>query len=187
MQTNKILILLLVLLFSLLGCNHRKVTPNESDMPIEDIFKLRGKKISSLDSIITDRIRNYNVVFLFNYYDCSSCIDLGFILTKKIDSLYNVKKVTVVSIMGNPSPYQRRNAYYEYIYSDSKDLIRKELKYAQTPVILLLDSSNYIKEYILPGLSTEKEINTFFHKIRDCFNDDMSTPKNDDGIRRKTR
>lgn len=89
--------------------------------------------------------------------------------------------------MGNPSPYQRRNAYYEYIYSDSKDLIRKELKYAQTPVILLLDSSNYIKEYILPGLSTEKEINTFFHKIRDCFNDDMSTPKNDDGIRRKTR
>ena len=95
-------------------------------MPIEDIFNLRGKKISSLDSIITDRIRNYNVVFLFNYYDCSSCIDLGFTLTKKIDSLYNLKKVTIVSIMGSPSSYQRRNAYYEYIYSDSKDLIRKE-------------------------------------------------------------
>lgn len=168
MQINKVLILLLVLLSSLLGCNHRKVTSNDGDMPIEDIFNLRGKRISSLDSIITDRIRNYNVVFLFNYYDCSSCIDLGFLLTKKIDSLYNVKKVIVVSTMGNPSSCQRRNAYYEYIYSDSKDFIRKELKYAQTPVILLLDSSNYIKEYILPGLSTKKEIDTFFHKIRGC-------------------
>lgn len=166
MQTNKVFILLLVLLNSLLGCTHRKVIQNDGNMPIEDIFNLRGEKISSLDSIITDRIRNYNVVFLFNYYDCSSCIDLGFTLTKKIDSLYNLKKVTIVSIMGSPSSYQRRNAYYEYIYSDSKDLIRKELKYAQTPIILLLDSSNYIKEYILPGLSTEKEINTFFHKIR---------------------
>lgn len=101
MQTNKVFILLLVLLNSLLGCTHRKVIQNDGNMPIEDIFNLRGKKISSLDSIITDRIRNYNVVFLFNYYDCSSCIDLGFTLTKKIDSLYNLKKVTIVSIMGS--------------------------------------------------------------------------------------
>ena len=38
MQINKVLILLLVLLSSLLGCNHRKVTSNYGDMPIEDIF-----------------------------------------------------------------------------------------------------------------------------------------------------
>lgn len=53
MQTNKVFILLLVLLNSLLGCTHRKVIQNDGNMPIEDIFNLRGKKISSLDSIIT--------------------------------------------------------------------------------------------------------------------------------------
>ena len=41
MQTNKVFILLLVLLNSLLGCTHRKVIQNDGNMPIEDIFNLR--------------------------------------------------------------------------------------------------------------------------------------------------
>lgn len=71
----------------------------------------------------------------------------------------------VVSTMGNPSSYQKRNGYYEYVYSDAKDLIRKELKYVPTPILFSLDSSNNIKDYVLPGSSTEKEITSFINKV----------------------
>ena len=67
--------------------------------------------------------------------------------------------------MGNPTFYQKRNAYHEYVYSDSEDLIRKELKYVPTPILILLDSSNYIKDYILPGSSSNKETVSFIKEI----------------------
>lgn len=59
----------------------------------------------SIDSIVTNR--TCRVVFLFNYYDCGSCIDSGFSITKKIDSLYSDNKVIIISTMG--SPYHSSN------------------------------------------------------------------------------
>lgn len=105
------------------------------------------------------------VIFLFNYYDCGSCIDLGFSITKKIDSLYRNNKVAIISTMGSPSSFQKRNKYYEYIYLDSKDLIRKELKYVPTPIMLLLDSSNCIKDYIFPNTSDDREVVPFIESV----------------------
>lgn len=59
MQINKFLILLFVLLSSLLGCNHRKVTQNDGDMPVEDIFNLRGKRIFYASS---DRLNSLHLL-----------------------------------------------------------------------------------------------------------------------------
>lgn len=163
MLKNRILIIF-ALLSLIYGCSNRRELKKEVDAPIKDPFYLKGKKVSSIDSILIDK-KCSNVVFLFNYYDCSSCVDLGFSITKRIDSLYKRKKVMVVSTMGNPSSYQKRNGYYEYVYSDAKDLIRKELKYVPTPILFSLDSSNNIKDYVLPGSSTEKEITSFINKV----------------------
>lgn len=103
--------------------------------------------------------------FYLNYYDCGSCIDSGFSITKKIDSLYSDNKVIIISTMGSPSSFQQRNKYYEYIYIDSKDLIRKELKYVPTPIMLILDSSNCIKDYIFPNTSDDGEIVPFIKSV----------------------
>lgn len=63
--------------------------------------------------------------------------------------------------MGDPSSYQKRNHYYDYIYIDQKDLIRKEMKYIQTPIILLLDSLNCVKDYIFPNASDDGKVASF--------------------------
>ena len=47
------------------------------------------------------------------------------------------------------------------IYLDSKDLIRKELKYIQTPIVILFDSANYVQDYIFPNVSDSGEITSF--------------------------
>ena len=131
--------------------------------PQKDVYNLIGKRVTSIDSIVSNK--TCRVIFLFNYYDCGSCIDLGFSITKKIDSLYRNNKVAIISTMGSPSSFQKRNKYYEYIYLDSKDLIRKELKYVPTPIVFLLDSSNCIKDYILPNSSNSKEIGSFIKSV----------------------
>ena len=64
--------------------------------------------------------------------------------------------------MGSPSLYQSRNEYFDFIYLDNDDLIRKELKYVQTPIILRLDSNRVILDYFFPNVSDEEEYKRFF-------------------------
>lgn len=73
--------------------------------------------------------------------------------------------MAVISTMGSPSSDQARNEYYEYVYLDPKDLIRKELKYVPTPIIFLLDSSNCIKDYILPNVSDNETTTSFIESV----------------------
>lgn len=49
--------------------------------PQKDVYNLIGKRVTSIDSIVSNK--TCRVIFLFNYYDCGSCIDLGFSITKK--------------------------------------------------------------------------------------------------------
>ena len=84
-----------------------------------------------------------------------------FLITKRIDSLYGGQRVYIVSTMGDPLYYQKRNSYDYYVYLDSKDLIRKELKYIQTPIVILFDSANYVQDYIFPNVSDSGEITSF--------------------------
>lgn len=160
MQKSKFLILF-ILLFSIFGCGNKQ--KDSIDKQKKKTYNLIGKRITSIDSIVPDK--NPRVIFLFNYYDCGSCVDSGFSIANKIDSLCRKRKVAIISTMGSPSLYQARNAYYEYIHPDPKDLIRKELKYVPTPIVFLLDSSNYIKDYILPNSSNSKEIGSFIKSV----------------------
>lgn len=158
--------MLSALFFLTLGCGNKQGQSDNVNILIENAFNLKGQRVTSIDSVTSNNTNKMcRIIFLFNYYDCSSCIDLGFSITNKIDSLYKKKIVTVISTMGNPTFYQKRNAYHEYVYSDSEDLIRKELKYVPTPILILLDSSNYIKDYILPGSSSNKETVSFIKEI----------------------
>ena len=60
---------------------------------------------------------------------------------------------------------KRRIGYRGYIYKDEKDLIRKELKYAPTPMMLILDEENMIVDVcIFDFLLGEKESDDFLEK-----------------------
>jgi len=48
-----------------------------------DEFHLLGKKVKCLDSILLDKGKNTNLFFLYNFYDCGSCVDSAFQLVKK--------------------------------------------------------------------------------------------------------
>ena len=134
MRKNKFFTLF-ILLCIIWGCSNNQKKENDvTKTPQKDVYNLIGKRVTSIDSIVSNKTCRF--IFLFNYYDCGSCIDLGFSITKKIDSLYRNNKVAIISTMGSPSSFQKRNKYYEYIYLDSKDLIRKELKYVISYLIM---------------------------------------------------
>lgn len=158
MWIDKFFILIILLFFISCGVKRGEEKTNETKK-INDIYDLVGKKIVSIDSILPDR--KHEVIFLFNYYDCGSCIDSGFSITKRIDSFCGDRRVNIVSIMGDPSSYQNRNQYYDYIYIDRKDLIRKEMKYIRTPIIFLLDSLNCVEDYIFPNVSDDGKVASF--------------------------
>ena len=137
---------------------------------MNDAFGLKGKRITSLDSLLLGDDKKASVFFLYNYYDCNSCIDSGYQLVKRIDRYFGRKYVPVISSMGSPSHAQIRNEYVEYVYNDVNDLIRKELKYIQTPIVISLDKNNVILDYIFPNVSDEDEYNRFL-----SFMDNVST------------
>lgn len=133
----------------------------EQMMEETDAFRLKGKRITSLNSILQGEDKSAHVVFLYNFYDCESCIDSGFQLVKRMDEFHKRKFAPIISSMGSPMMYQSRNQYLEFVYSDNNDLIRKELKYVQTPIMLRLDSNRVILDYIFPNVSDEKECTRF--------------------------
>ena len=60
---------------------------------------------------------------------------------------------------------KRRIGYRGYIYKDEIDLIRMELKYAPTPMMLILDEENRIVDVcIFDFLLGEKDSDDFLEK-----------------------
>lgn len=66
-------------------------------------------------------------VFLFNYYDCQPCVTAGLRYARQLDSLLKRQAVKCFASMVDPAPYQAAAEYYDYIYFDADDKIRKEL------------------------------------------------------------
>ncbi|MBE6288166.1 MAG: hypothetical protein E7099_08300 [Mediterranea massiliensis] len=93
---------------------------------------------------------------------CGFCFSVG----EKIDAFYGVKKVPIISSLGSATQFQKRNEYYEYVYSDEADLLRQELKYVQTPILIKIDSLKTIVDYILPNVSEEWEYARFLRFMR---------------------
>lgn len=163
------LIRILVVLFctlTCLSCNNKK---SQTIMLLSeentDPFRLKGMYVTSLDSILQGKDRNADIVFLYNFYDCGSCVDSGFQLVKRIDEFYKNKSVPIISSMGSPTLYQSRNQYFKFVYSDINDLIRKELKYVQTPIMIRVDSNRIILDYLFPNVSDENEYARFLSSL----------------------
>lgn len=161
------IIRVLILLFCALTCfscdsKKSRTILVEQEQKDTDPFKLKGMRITSLDSILQGMDKNAEMILLYNFYDCESCVDSGFQLVKRLDEFYKRKSVPIISSMGSPTPYQSRNQYFEYVYSDTNDLIRKELKYVQTPIMIRVDSNRVILDYLFPNVSDDNEYVRFF-------------------------
>lgn len=171
MNKVKIFSMLIVLLF--ISCKNNKSTNSVNSIQKTDRVKEQqklmviGKNIKSLKKIINDSIDLKNkVIFIYNGYDCESCIDVGYDLAKKIDSLSNKQNVYVIATSTNISRDQFRNKYYNFVYIDEHDIIRHELKYVYTPIIIKLDSLSIVKNVFFPNNNRNKEVELSF--VRKC-------------------
>ena len=141
-----------------------------------DIDWLIGKSINNMDSILDIKKEGNFFVYIFNYHDCGSCINAGFHISKKIDALYGQQIVYPISSMINtPSEYQRANGYYKYIYIDDKDLIRRELKYAPTPMLLFMSDNNVILNVFFPIDTIAEHYNNFVKSCLENYNRTLLT------------
>lgn len=113
---------------------------------------IKGKQIKVLSKILKDSIKTSNkTIFLYNGFDCGTCIDIGYELAKKIDSLKQLKIVYIISTSTNIGRDQIKYNYTDFVYNDEKDLIRKELKFIYTPVLLSLDAESKISSVFFPS------------------------------------
>ncbi|PIF06706.1 MAG: hypothetical protein CSA36_00490 [Draconibacterium sp.] len=155
MNKNKIFSLFVILL--LFSCINKKQSNNVDNLKRFNEAKKQklmiiGKQLKSLERIVGDSIDLKNkAIFIYNGFDCEDCIDIGYKLTKKIDSLSNIQVVYIIATSTNIGRDQYRNTYYKFIYFDEHDLIRRELKYIYTPVIIKLDSLNIIEDAFFPN------------------------------------
>ena len=130
----------------------------------KDYSWLMDKTVSSADSIIDYHPEVYGL-YLFTGQDCNSCVNAGFYVSKKIDSLCGQRTVYAVASAANLSMYQRENEYYEYVYTDDGNKIRKELKYLPTPVLLLMEG-NKVKDVFFPRDTNPANYRDFVAKFK---------------------
>lgn len=71
------------------NCNSNKknkmVEQNISSLLNQDVDRLKGMQILSLDSVVGETEKCV-IVYIFNYYDCETCIDKGFEIVNLIDN-----------------------------------------------------------------------------------------------------
>ena len=94
----RILIGLLSLSCFLTGCKFGRDVNRENTSALENQDRdwLLGKTLNSIDSII-HRESEYTILYIFNYYDCNTCINVGFQIVNRIDSLCSGSCVKVVT------------------------------------------------------------------------------------------
>lgn len=115
--------------------------------------RLLGTKLTSLETVLGDSLYGRgkpSVVFVFSGFDCGTCIGKGMTLAMKIDSICGHQQVYVVGSDANFGNLQEETGYKHYIFNDEHEAIRKQLRYFYTPVVLLLDSSEVIKDAYYP-------------------------------------
>ncbi|HJA83837.1 MAG TPA: hypothetical protein H9785_07720 [Candidatus Bacteroides intestinavium] len=164
---------LLCVLATFSGCNNphpkKDIEANVQALANDETEWLKGKSLCSADSIIGKTEGEKRILYIFNFYDCPSCINNGFAAVQQIDSIAGDGTVkAIASMFQEVSSTQRQTCYKGYIYIDTKDRIRKELKYAPTPMLLILDDSCRIEDAFLFDTSSgkEKRLEAF---IKNCF------------------
>jgi hypothetical protein len=101
--------------------------------------RFTGRKTTAVGKVISADGKGYGseekIILLYTGYDCQSCVDRGFEIIKRIDSMYPARKSYIITSQSNIGFDQERNGYYKYIYNDRTELIRKELDFVLTPMI----------------------------------------------------
>ena len=133
------------------------VEQNISSLLNQDVDRLKGMQILSLDSVVGETEKCV-IVYIFNYYDCETCIEKGFEIVNLIDNSKKREYVKViVSMFHEVTSTQKRNSYRGFIYKDKNDLIRKELRYIPTPVMIIVDNNCRIRDACIFEISQDKK------------------------------
>lgn len=120
---------------------------------------LENRKIKSLNKIVsfTKQHNTHSLIYYYTGYDCSMCVKNGFELINEMNHDAKRENIFVIGTNTNIGMDQVNYDFKNYIYSDEKQLLRKELMFIYTPVFLLIDTSFSIKKVYFP---TRTEINT---------------------------
>lgn len=165
----KCLLLFSISLTVFVACSDEKRSRTQEMALLNEKFKdvefLKGKTLHSVDSILGSNKKRVRILYVFNYYDCDDCIKKGFKAVEYLDKRRKDTVSVIVSMFQEITSTQRKNGYRGYVYKDENDLIRKELKYAPTPMILILDDKNRIVDIsIFDYWLSEKDLDDFLKK-----------------------
>ena len=128
---------------------------------------LHERTVSSISIILSDTIFVGKCILLvYDEMDCDDCIKNGFNIINRLDTL-RVPNTFVLTSTPNPGRHQLLYDYPKYVFVDKQDLVRKDLKYITTPILLVLDEHKRIQQILFPGVSSKKEEDIF---IESCLN-----------------
>lgn len=119
-----------------------------------------GKQLKSISEILMGiSLHEDKIVFLFTNFDCSTCIEKGFLLC---DSLQRSMKHLSIFII-SPEPNNIGIPPYKGLRYciDSNDLLRRELLYCYTPLIMYLNEVNEVLYSKTIAPNTENVISDF--------------------------
>lgn len=125
-----------VLFFSCQGNVNKTVNVKEMD--------IIGWNLSSVKEVLRDSNNsNLYLVLLASGFDCGSCIENGLKLLKSSSDELMKMGIRSFCIISNCNTfgYQQRSGYSDYIFNDERDLIRKQIKFINTPRFILLDDN----------------------------------------------
>ena len=125
------------------------------------------RRVSSLTALIDDpafQQGRTSLVLLFSGFDCSSCVAKGFDLIMALEKKHVEIPVFVVGSGVGMGSAQLQYGYEKYFYIDTKDAVRKELQFVQSPVVLLLDGDFRIQALYFPLISGDEKARSAFEK-----------------------
>lgn len=159
-------LLLIFIVFSCKSRNDYNMEKNDTKLDKQKVF-LYGKSLKSAIKIMNDSIDiSGHFLFLYNGFDCETCIKNGYRLAKAIDSLSMKQVVYVISTSANIGADQLKYDYLGYVYNDEHDLMRSELKYIYTPVFLFFDSLKKIENVYYPNYNENIQDENIF--VKNC-------------------
>ena len=153
-----------LVIFSLFSCNqNRQKSIEEPVLSTEERLQNRflNQQLESVNTVLFDgkTVDDKKVILIYTGFDCSPCVDKGFLILKTVQSQNENQKINIVATSANIGRDQERNEFYDLVYSDNQELIRTELKFLYTPVILVLDRDNRIIHLNFPKTnSNEREM-----------------------------
>lgn len=91
------------------------VEQNISSLLNQDVDRLKGRQILSLDSVVGETEKCV-IVYIFNYYDCETCIDKGFEIVNLIDNSKKREYVKVIVSMFHEVTSTQKGIHIEGLF-----------------------------------------------------------------------